>query len=84
MIEFSIDESNYGINGRHPCSTDSIEFFDGLDRNANLLNKLCAFMNPGPIQTTSPRALVVFTSTENHNRPTSRVGVRVMYRTRSL
>ena len=82
VIEFQVDESQYGINGRAPCNTDSLEFFDGLDRSAPSLHKICAFMNPGPIQTTSPRGLVVFTGTVNDNRPPSRVGVRIMYTTR--
>ena len=82
VIEFRIDETDYGINGRSPCSTDSLEFFDGLERSAPSLSKVCEFMNPGPIRTTSHRGLVVFTGTVNDDRPASRVGVRVEYTTR--
>ena len=82
-IQFTIDESAYGINGRHPCSTDHIEFFDGTGGNADSLTKLCGhakFNNFVPITTTSSQARVVFTGS-SRNRPASRVGVKVNYRT---
>ena len=80
QIEFTIDTSAYGINGRPPCSQDYLEFFDGLDRNANSLHKLCRFENPGVITTSTTEALVVFSGTVNSNRPDSRVGARISYR----
>ena len=80
-IEFTIDDSAYGINGRDPCPNDYIEFFDGTGNNADSLERLCQFMNPGPITTTSSRARVVFAGTVNQFRPASRVGVKVDYRT---
>ena len=84
-IEFTIDESDYGIDGRSPCdNTDSIQFFDGLDASASLLYKLCGFMNPGPITTTSSQAFIIFSSSGNENRPTSRVGIRVDYAIQDL
>ena len=80
-IEFTIDGSKYGINGRDPCPTDYIQFIDGMNTDANSMYRLCKFDNPGPFTTTSSQARVVFASSVNNNRPTSRVGVRVMYNT---
>ena len=80
-IEFTIDGSAYGINGRHPCATDYIEFHDGSGSSARSISKLCQFMNPGPITTTSSTATVVFVGTNRYNRPISRVGVQMMYTT---
>jgi fibulin 1/2 len=84
VIRFTIDESAYGINGRSPCSRDSIEFYDGIDSSADSLHKLCQFDNPGPFTTSSSQAFVVFTSTVNRHRPASRVGVRVAYTTEDI
>ena len=81
MIEFTIDDSAYGINGRDPCPTDYIEFYDGTSSSASSIVRLCKFDNPGPITTTSSQARVVFSSSVNRNRPVSRVGVKVDYRT---
>ena len=84
MIEFTIDDSAYGINGRDPCPTDYIQFFDGTGSNANSMYKLCKFENPGLITTSSSQARVVFAGSVNPYRPASRVGVRVTYRTVDL
>lgn len=78
-LQFTIDPSHYGINGKPPCNNDYIQFFDGRGRSANSLHKLCKFENPGAITTTTSEARVVFAGTENANRPGSRVGVRVTY-----
>ena len=79
VIRFVVDESAYGINGRPPCTSDNIEFFDGLAGNAESMHKLCRFENPGPFFTSSQQARVVFTGTINRNRPQSRVGVKIHY-----
>ena len=79
-IEFTIDRSAYGINGPPSCSRDHIEFFDGTHSGARSMHRLCRFDNPGAITTTSREAKVVFASTINPHRPSSRVGVRVSYR----
>ena len=62
-IEFTIDDSSYGINGMTPCSTDYIQFFDGTGSNAVSLHKLCKFDNPGPFVTSTSQARVVFFGT---------------------
>ena len=85
-IEFTIDNSAFGINGRPPCTSDHIEFFDGTNSNANSLQKICGFerLYNGQlphVTTTSSTAKVVFTGTEISSRPASRVGVRVTYHT---
>ena len=83
-IEFTIDESAFGITGRPPvCPTDHIVFFDGNSTNANTLNKICGlekFYQSGlPVITTSSSvARVVFTGTDR-SRGSSRVGVKVDY-----
>ena len=79
-IEYTI-QSPYGINGRPPCPNDYIEFFDGTDSNADSMHKLCKFENPGPMRTSSSQGRVVFQSRVNPYRPSSRVGVKVNYRT---
>ena len=78
-IEFTIDDSAYGINGMTPCSTDYIQFFDGTGSNSVSLHKLCQFDNPGPFVTSTSQARVVFAGTVRPNRPASHVGVRVTY-----
>ena len=80
-IEFTVDDSAFGINGRNPCSTDHIEFFDGTGGNAGSLLKLCGhknFYDFASINTTSSQARVVFTGS-SQVRPASRVGVKVDY-----
>ena len=81
-IEFTIDNSAFGINGRNPCTNDYIQFFDGTGSNAASLAKLCGFsISVNPITTSSSSARVVFTGSVNPNRPASRVGVKVDYTT---
>ena len=83
-IEFTVDDSAFGINGRAPCTNDHIQFFDGTTSNANSLLKLCGHFsayNFEPITTFSSRARIVFTGSVNPSRPISRVGVKVDYRT---
>ena len=88
-IEFTVDDSPFGINDRPPCTrfNDHIEFFDGTGSNANSLRKLCGktkfysnFDSLRRITTTSSQAKVVFTGSVNRHRPASRVGVSVTYR----
>ena len=78
-IEFTIDDTAYGINGRVPCPTDYITFLDGMDENSPSLHKLCKFDMPPPFTTTSSQARVVFAGSIKPRRPKSRVGVHVMY-----
>ena len=81
-IEFTIDDSAFGINGRPPCTRDHIEFFDGTGSNALSLEKICgltSFVTLTTITTNSSRAAVAFTGSANPDRPSSRVGVRVTY-----
>ena len=86
-IEFTIDRSAFGVLGRAPgCSSDHIQFFDGTSSNANSLQKICGLLgfyggSIQPIVTRSSSARVVFTGTKSSSRPSSRVGVRVTYRT---
>ena len=81
-IQFSIDDTAYGINGRSPCPTDFVQFFDGVSDNADSLYKLCKFDRPSePIVTSTSEARVVFKGSQASNRPASRVGVMVHYRT---
>ena len=86
-IELVVDDSQYGINGRDPCTTfnEHIEFFDGTGSNANSLRKLCGrphfyadFDSTRHITTSSSQAKVVFTGTDRP-RSASRVGVKVDY-----
>ena len=85
-IEFTIDESAFGINGRPPCTRDHIEFFDGTTTNAASLEKICGLphfyeSDTLPIiTTTSSSARVVFTGSDRP-RSSSRVGVKVDYLT---
>ena len=81
-IQFAIDDTAYGINGRSPCPTDFVQFFDGVSDNADSLYKLCKFDRPSePIVTSTSEARVVFKGSRASNRPASRVGVMVHYRT---
>ena len=83
IIEFTVDDSAFGVNGRAPCTKD-IQFFDGTTSNADSLLKLCNLPRNydfQPITTTSSRARVVFTGSINSRRPASRVGVKVDYQT---
>ena len=85
-IEFTIDDSAFGIKGQPPsCPTDHIEFFDGTANNAPSLNKICGLsrhydFNIPTTTTSSSVARVVFTGTDL-NRGDSRVGVKVDYTT---
>ena len=82
-IQFTIDDSAFGINGRSPCGRDHIQFFDGSGGNADILEKICGlakFYSGGlpVLTTTTSEARVVFTGSRVV-RPSSRVGVRVHY-----
>ena len=78
-IQFTVDTSAYGINGRHPCQNDHLEFFDGLESDSQSLGRFCKFDVPPPITTSTGAARVVFEGREDPNRPPSRKGVRVIY-----
>lgn len=81
-IQFAIDDTAYGINGRSPCPTDFVQFFDGVSDNADSLYKLCKFDRPSePIVTSTSEARVVFKGSRTSNRPASRVGIMVHYTT---
>ena len=78
LIRFDTDDSEYGIHGRHPCSTDYLQFYDGSNSTATSLGKFCHLTAPANITTSSNQAMVVFQASSNshsHNR----VGVRVSY-----
>ena len=81
VIEFTIDDSAFGINGKPPCTNDYIEFFDGVETTSASIDKTCRYRIPPPLRTTSSVARVVFVGSINPNRPARRVGVRVTYRT---
>ena len=78
LIQFTVDTSAYGINGRPPCQNDHLEFFDGLERDSQSLGRYCKFDRPS-ITTSTGAARVVFEGTQNPNRPASRKGVRLLY-----
>ena len=83
-IEFNINTTAFGINGRSPCTNDHIQFFDGTGSNAASLDKICGSRSSvtlTPITTSSSSAKVVFTGSANPSRPASRVGVKVDYTT---
>lgn len=80
-IHFTINGTAYGINGRQPCPTDYIQFFDGIHEDAETMFKLCKFDRPSePIVTSTSEARVIFRGSRRY-RPPSRVGVQVMYST---
>ena len=81
VIEFTVDDSAFGINGAPPCTDDFIEFFDGADINAISIHKACRYDLPPVLTTTSSQARVVFAGSIRPHRPAGRVGVRVAYRT---
>ena len=82
-VQFTIDDTAFGIDGHAPCRTDHIEFFDGGDESANSLEKICGLLGfyggaIPHISSSSSMARVVFTG-HRRLRPRSRVGVRVHY-----
>ena len=80
LINFTIDDSAYGIAGPSYCPTDYIQFYDGVSSDAVSLHKLCRFDNPGSFCTNTSLARVVFAGSDQF-RLQSRVGVRVFYNT---
>ena len=84
-IQFTIDQSAFGTLGNpsSSCNSDNIQFFDGMQRDAESL-KICGLRRfygglLPTIHTTSSVARVVFTGTRYPKRPASRVGVKVHY-----
>ena len=64
-IQFTIDESAYGINGRSPCPTDYVMFFDGMSEDSSMMNKLCKYDLPDtPIITSTSQGKVMFSGTK--------------------
>ena len=80
-IQFTVDSSAYGINGRHPCQNDHLEFFNGLESDSRSLGRFCKLEVPPPITTSTGAARIVFEGRVHQNRPASRKGVRVVYTT---
>ena len=79
-IQFTIDSSAYGINGHSPCSSDYVQFFDGMGQDSTSMYKLCKFdIPPRPIVTSTSQGRVVFRGSHRTTRPASRVGVQVLY-----
>ena len=78
-IQFTVNSSAYGINGRLPCSNDHIAFFDGLERECRSLGKFCKLDVPPPITTSTGAVRVVFEGRLNPSRPASNKGIRVIY-----
>ena len=78
VIRFSVDRTAYGILGRLPCTSEYLEFHDGLTTDAQSLGKFCFLTVPEDIVTSSGQALVVFKAVDL-NRPESRRGARVTY-----
>lgn len=80
-VEFTVDQSHYGINGKPPCTRDYLQFYNGLDNSDPIGDKYC-FVNPplNTIRSEGPEANVMFRGLANRRRPASRVGVRVQYR----
>ena len=80
-IQFEVDSSAYGIVGQPPCRRDYIEFFDGLESDSQSLGRFCKLKVPEPITVTTGAARVIFEGNKNPKRPSSRIGVRVLYKT---
>ena len=81
-ILFTIDDTAYGINGRSPCPTDHVQFFDGMGNDAASMGKLCKFERPSdPLVTSTSEGKVIFRGSRQSTRPVSRVGVMVHYTT---
>ena len=80
-LQFEVDSSAYGINGRPPCRRDHIEFFDGLESDSQSIGRFCKLKVPEPITVTTGAARVIFEGNKNPKRPPSRIGVRVLYKT---
>ncbi|CAI8042365.1 Tolloid-like protein 2 [Geodia barretti] len=81
-ILFTIDDTAYGINGRSPCPTDHVQFFDGMGNDAASMGKLCKFDRPSdPLVTSTSEGKVIFRGSRQSTRPVSRVGVMVHYTT---
>ena len=78
-IQFTVDSSAYGINGRPPCQNDHLEFFDGMESDSRSLGRFCKLEVPPSITTSTGAARVVFEGREHQDRPASRKGVRVLY-----
>ena len=80
-IQFTFDSSAYGLTGRpgEPCDTekDYIEFFDGVEDDADSLAQYCSRVVPDPVNTTSHEARVKFHAGPSH--PPRRQGFRVTY-----
>ena len=80
-VEFTVDSSHYGINGRPPCTRDYLQFYNGLDNSDPIGEKYCHVHPPvNTIRSAGPEANVVFQGLANRWRPASRVGVKVNYR----
>ena len=79
VVQFTIDDSAYGIAGKSPCPTDHLSFFDGVEEDSTVLEKFCKFDGRGAtITTSSSQARVIFVGSPR-NRSAKRVGARVTY-----
>ena len=80
-IQFTFDSSAYGLTGAigATCDTerDYVEFFDGVENDADSLGQYCSRVVPDPVTTTSNEARVKFHAGPSH--PPRRQGFRITY-----
>ena len=80
IIQFTIDESAYGIKETHHVH-DHTAFYDGMEDNAPVMDKLCKFDLPAnPLTTTTSQGKVIFTgSAANRDFKTCECACHVHY-----
>lgn len=75
-FRFTFD-SEYGIGGQPPCTTDYVDILNGYEDDSPLLGRYCSTEVPAPLTSSIGQATVVFNAGAQH--PASRSGFRITY-----
>ena len=77
-LQFTFDDSAYGLGDPSTCYQDYIEFYNDIDSNAQLSEKICSNTVPSPFTIISTRVKIVF---KGSSRPHTdgEVGARVIF-----
>ena len=83
VLALTVNQTYFGIHGRHPCPSDYLEFYDGNNTDTESMGtesmgKYCKFNVPDTLYTSTSQAMVVFQASD-FDHSDDRVGARVTY-----
>ena len=77
-LQFTFDDSAFGLGGQARCSNDYIDFFLSVGSDERLVRKVCSDDAPSPFNISSSHVRVVFKSSSLRHL-IGQVGARVFF-----